>query len=92
MKTKLKFTSICIWGFISVACSKNYPLPVIHIDVNWFADNSKSNHSSAAYGDYLVLIPQSRNVIYLHNLKDKRPLYTLTIGAGTGINIWEFVI
>lgn len=51
------------------------------IAITLFANNSKANQSSAAYGDYLFLIPDKRSHIHCYNLKKKELVCTKTLGA-----------
>lgn len=48
-----------------------------------YASNSKGNQSSAAYGDYLVLVPKSRGYLHLYNLRTKKPVCSLKLTANT---------
>lgn len=49
--------------------------------VTKFANNCKPHQSSACYQDYLFLVTQSRNAIYLYNMRAKRLLCSLSLDA-----------
>lgn len=91
MKEIRLFIVLLFIHIVSVACSKDEMLEdamernlQISIKVTLYADNSKANQSAASYGDYLILIPQSRGTIHLYNLRTKTLLYSLKMKAGTG--------
>ena len=53
----------------------------LSIEVSLFANNSKGNQSSAAYGDYLFLVPDKRSYIHCYNLKTKKYVCSKNLGA-----------
>lgn len=59
---------------------EDYP-DAISLEVSLYANNSKTNQSSAAYGDYLFLVPDKRSYIHCYNLKKKELVCTKTLGA-----------
>ncbi len=60
------------------------------LKVSLYAKNSRVNQSSARYGDYLILVPKGRGVLYLYNLRTKTMLCSIKMKPGVGKDAWGY--